>query len=233
MSSLQAASPPAKNLEPSWAGPLQPEFDQQYMQSLKAFLLAEKSAGKVIFPHSTLWFNALNSTPLDKVKVVILGQDPYPTPGHAHGLCFSVQPDVRPIPRSLINIYKELEDDLDIHNESGNLQHWAEQGVLLLNSVLTVERGQPNSHQGRGWEQFTDRIIELVNQQPRPVAFVLWGAYAQKKGAVIDSDRHLVIRSPHPSPLSAHRGFFGSRPFSKINRFLRDNGQEQIDWSVD
>jgi len=233
MPSSQAASAPARNLEASWAGPLQAEFDQQYMQSLKAFLRTEKSAGKVIFPHSSLWFNALNSTPLDKVKVVILGQDPYPTPGHAHGLCFSVQPEVRPIPKSLINIYRELEDDLGIHNESGNLQHWADQGVLLLNSVLTVERGQPNSHQGRGWEQFTDRVIELVNQQSRPVAFILWGAYAQKKGAVIDSDRHLVIRSPHPSPLSAHRGFFGSRPFSKVNQFLRDNGQQEIDWSVD
>jgi uracil-DNA glycosylase len=232
MPSSQAASAPARNLEASWAGPLQAEFDQQYMQSLKAFLRTEKSAGKVIFPHSSLWFNALNSTPLDKVKVVILGQDPYPTPGHAHGLCFSVQPEVRPIPKSLINIYRELEDDLGIHNESGNLQHWADQGVLLLNSVLTVERGQPNSHQGRGWEQFTDRVIELVNQQSRPVAFILWGAYAQKKGAVIDSDRHLVIRSPHPSPLSAHRGFFGSRPFSKVNQFLRDNGQQEIDWSV-
>ena len=227
------ATPPAVDLDPGWAGLLQTEFEQDYMCSLKAFLRTEKDNGKIIFPHSSLWFNALNSTPLDKVKVVILGQDPYPTPGHAHGLCFSVQPDVRPIPRSLVNIYKELEDDLGIHNESGNLQHWADQGVLLLNSVLTVERGQPNSHQGRGWEQFTDRIIELVNQQPRPVVFVLWGAYAQKKGAVVDSDRHLVIRSPHPSPLSAHRGFFGSRPFSRINRFLRDNGQDEIDWSVD
>ena len=219
-------------LEPGWAAVLQNDFDQDYMHSLKAFLRDEKDHGKVIFPHSSLWFNALNSTPLDEVKVVILGQDPYPTPGHAHGLCFSVQPEVRPIPKSLINIYKELEDDLGIHNESGNLQHWADQGVLLLNSVLTVERGQPNSHQGKGWERFTDRIISLVNDLPRPIAFVLWGAYAQKKGAMIDSTRHLVIRSPHPSPLSAHRGFFGSHPFSKINQFLRDNGQAEIDWSV-
>jgi uracil-DNA glycosylase len=215
-----------------WSAELAAEFDKPYMQSLKAFLRNEKDNGKVIFPHSSLWFNAINTTPLDKVKVVILGQDPYPTPGHAHGLCFSVQPEVRPLPKSLINIYKELEDDLGIVNRSGNLQAWAEQGVLLLNSVLTVERGQPNSHQGKGWEQFTDAVISVINSQQHPVVFVLWGAYAQKKGAVIDTRRHHVIRSPHPSPLSAHRGFFGSRPFSKINQFLKSSGQQEIDWSV-
>ncbi len=216
----------------SWADSLLPEFDKDYMKSLKAFLSAEKGKGKVIFPHSSLWFNALNSTPLDQVKVVILGQDPYPTPGHAHGLCFSVKPEVKPIPKSLINIFQELNDDLEINNQNGNLQNWANQGVLLLNSVLTVEQGQPNSHQGKGWEIFTDKIIAVVNALERPVVFVLWGAYAQKKGAMIDASRHLVIRSPHPSPLSAYRGFLGSRPFSKINQFLAQQGQVEINWAV-
>jgi uracil-DNA glycosylase len=216
----------------SWSESLLPEFDKDYMRSLKAFLRDEKDKGKVIFPHSSLWFNALNSTPLDQVRVVILGQDPYPTPGHAHGLCFSVMPEVSPIPKSLINIFQELEDDLGIKNQNGNLQNWARQGVLLLNSVLTVERGQPNSHQGRGWEIFTDKVISVVNALERPVVFVLWGAYAQKKGAVIDASRHLVIRSAHPSPLSAYRGFLGSRPFSKINHFLKEHGQKEINWTV-
>ena len=216
----------------SWAESLLPEFDKDYMKSLKAFLSAEKGKGKVIFPHSSLWFNALNSTPLDQVKVVILGQDPYPTPGHAHGLCFSVKPEVNPIPKSLINIFQELNDDLGINNQNGNLQNWANQGVLLLNSVLTVEQGHPNSHQGKGWEIFTDKVIAVVNALERPVVFVLWGAYAQKKGAMIDASRHLVIRSPHPSPLSAYRGFLGSRPFSKINHFLAQHGQVEINWAV-
>ena len=219
-------------LDKSWADALLPEFEKDYMQSLWDFLRAEKGSGKVIFPHSSLWFNALNSTPLDQVKVVILGQDPYPTPGHAHGLCFSVMPEVQPIPKSLINIFKELDDNLGIRNQNGNLQSWANQGVLLLNSVLTVEQGQANSHQGKGWELFTDKIIEVVNALERPVVFVLWGAYAQKKGAVIDA-RHLVIRSPHPSPLSSYRGFFGSKPFSKINHFLQQQGQAEIDWAVE
>ena len=216
----------------SWADSLLPEFDKDYMKSLKAFLSAEKGKGKVIFPHSSLWFNALNSTPLDQVKVVILGQDPYPTPGHAHGLCFSVKPEVKPIPKSLVNIFRELNDDLGINNQNGNLQNWANQGVLLLNSVLTVEQGRPNSHQGRGWEIFTDKVIAVVNALEDPVVFVLWGAYAQKKGAMIDVSRHLVIRSPHPSPLSAYRGFLGSRPFSKINHFLAQQGQVEINWAV-
>ncbi len=216
----------------SWYQHLQKELDKDYMQQLKGFLAAEKASGKVIFPHSSLWFNALNSTPLTDVRVVILGQDPYPTPGHAHGLCFSVEPDVRPVPKSLINIYKELESDLGIQNSHGNLQNWADQGILLLNSVLTVESGLANSHQGKGWETFTDQIISLVNQQSRPIAFILWGAYAQKKGAFIDEQKHLVIRSPHPSPLSAYRGFFGSKPFSRINRFLKQQGFPEINWSV-
>jgi len=217
-------------LDDSWKRRLSGIFQSDTLSALKQFLRKEKDQGKVILPHSSLWFNALNSTPPDQVKVVILGQDPYPTPGHAHGLCFSVLPEVRPIPKSLINIYKELQDDLGISNQSGHLQSWAEQGVLLLNSVLTVESGKANSHQGQGWEVFTDAIIKEINEQPRPVAFVLWGSYAQKKGAIIDTSKHFVIRSPHPSPLSAYRGFFGSKPFSKINQFLQQQGQQAIDW---
>ena len=224
--------PDKLSFDVSWADALMSEFDKPYMLSLKAFLRSEKDKGKVIFPHSSLWFNALKTTPLDEVKVVILGQDPYPTPGHAHGLCFSVQPEVKPVPKSLINVFKELEDDLGILNNNGSLQSWAEQGVLLLNSVLTVESGQPNSHQGRGWEQFTDRVISIVNALEEPVVFILWGAYAQKKGAVIDSSKHMLIRSPHPSPLSAYRGFFGSRPFSKTNDFLMRHDRAAIDWQT-
>ncbi|VAW66574.1 Uracil-DNA glycosylase, family 1 [hydrothermal vent metagenome] len=216
----------------SWAKHLQAEFEKDHMKSLKKFLREEKKKGLSIFPHSDLWFNALNSTPLNQVRVVILGQDPYPTPGHAHGLCFSVLPDVKPIPKSLINIYKELYEDLGVENKQGNLQSWADQGVLLLNSVLTVQKGQANSHQNRGWEIFTDKVISVVNELERPVVFLLWGAYAQKKGTVIDDSKHLVIRSPHPSPLSAYRGFFGSKPFSKINAFLKLQGQNEINWEV-
>lgn len=219
-----------EQLDESWKNKLQKTLESDKMSALRDFLHNEKSQGKVILPHSSLWFNALNSTPPDQVKVVILGQDPYPTPGHAHGLCFSVLPDVKPIPKSLINIYKELNDDLGIENHNGHLQSWAEQGVLLLNSVLTVVSGQANSHQGQGWEEFTDAIIAELNQQTRPIAFVLWGAYAQKKGAIIDTERHFVLRAPHPSPLSAYRGFFGSKPFSQINHFLKQQNQTEIDW---
>jgi len=216
----------------SWKNLLQDEFQQPYIKQLREFLLNQKHSGKTIFPAADLWFNALNSTPYEEVRVVILGQDPYPTPGHAHGLCFSVQPDVKPIPKSLINIYKELEDDLGVVNQNGYLQSWAEQGILLLNSVLTVESGQANSHQGVGWEQFTDHVIALLNQSPRPIAFVLWGAYAQRKGQIISNSQHLIIKSPHPSPLSAYRGFFGSKPFSRINSFLSETGQATIDWKT-
>lgn len=221
-----------QELPAHWKSHLAAEFDKDYMQHLRDFLRREKDQEKVILPHSSLWFNALTMTDLDQVKVVILGQDPYPTPGHAHGLCFSVMPGVKPIPKSLVNIYKELEDDLGIVNSHGNLQPWADQGVLLLNSVLTVEAGKANSHQGQGWEQLTDRIIEVLNQQASPIAFVLWGAYAQKKGSIVNNPQHLVLRSPHPSPLSAYRGFFGSKPFSKINQFLTENGREPINWKV-
>ncbi len=219
-------------LQGLWEQYLEPEFEKDYMQKLKQFLQQQKNQRKNILPHSSLWFNALNTTDLDKVKVVILGQDPYPTPGHAHGLCFSVMPEVKPVPKSLVNIYKELADDLGIVNSNGNLQAWAEQGVLLLNSVLTVEAGKANAHQGQGWELFTDRIIELLNEQQSPIVFVLWGAYAQKKGSIVNNKQHLVLRSVHPSPLSAYRGFFGSKPFSRINEFLQQHGKEPINWAV-
>ena len=219
-------------LPTQWKSHLAAEFEKNYMQKLHDFLRYEKEQEKSILPHSSLWFNALTSTDLHQVKVVILGQDPYPTPGHAHGLCFSVMPEVKPIPKSLINIYKELEDDLGIVNSNGNLQSWADQGVLLLNSVLTVEAGKANSHQGQGWEQLTDCIIKVLNEQTSPIVFVLWGAYAQKKGSIVNNPQHLVLRSPHPSPLSSYRGFFGSKPFSKINDFLIENGKEPINWKV-
>jgi uracil-DNA glycosylase len=220
-------------LEPLWITVLQGEFEQLYMQELRTFLVGERKKKKQILPRASLWFNALNSTPLDKVKVVILGQDPYPTPGHAHGLCFSVMPEVKPLPKSLQNINQELRDDLGIDNtHTGYLQPWAAQGVLLLNAVLTVETGRSNAHQGRGWEQFTDKIIHIINERCQHVVFILWGSYAQKKGAFIDDSKHLVIKSPHPSPLSAYRGFFGSRPFSRANDYLLANGKETVDWQL-
>ena len=221
------------NLDPSWLAAVGSEFDKPYMQELKAFLTAEKASNKNILPHSSLWFNALNSTPFEDVSVVILGQDPYPTPGHAHGLCFSALPDVKPLPKSLININKELIDDLEINNShTAYLQPWAEQGVLLLNSVLTVIAGNANSHKGMGWEQFTDAVIKAVNERDEPVVFILWGSYAQKKAAFIDEQKHCVIKGVHPSPLSAYRGFFGSKPFSRTNRFLKQIGRKPINWQL-
>jgi uracil-DNA glycosylase len=222
----------AQDLPTLWKSHLASEFEKDYMQHLLEFLAREKEQAILILPPSSLWFNALTTMDLDKVKVVILGQDPYPTPGHAHGLCFSVMPEVKPIPKSLVNIYKELESDLGIVNANGNLQLWADQGVLLLNSVLTVAAGKANSHQGQGWEQFTDRIIKVLNEQTSPIVFVLWGAYAQKKGGIVNNPQHLVLRSAHPSPLSSYRGFFGSKPFSKINNFLIESGKEPINWKV-
>ena len=221
-----------QELPTQWKSHLAAEFEKDYMLQLREFLSTEKDQEKRILPNSSLWFNALTTTDIEQVKVVILGQDPYPTPGHAHGLCFSVMPEVKPIPKSLTNIYKELESDLGIVNSNGNLQKWADQGVLLLNSVLTVEAGKANSHQGKGWEKLTDRIIEILNEQTSPIAFVLWGAYAQKKGSIVNNPQHLVLRSPHPSPLSSYRGFFGSKPFSKINDFLIENGKEAINWNA-
>ncbi len=217
----------------SWLKALGDEFDKPYMQQLKAFLSAEKAANQTILPPFKLTFNALQITSLEQVKVVILGQDPYPTVGHAHGLCFSVLPEVTPLPKSLLNINKELKTDLDIDNgHTGYLQPWAEQGVLLLNSVLSVRAGQAGSHQNQGWETFTDKIIEIINAQQQNVVFILWGAYAQKKGKIVDSKRHFMIKSAHPSPLSAYRGFFGSRPFSQANEYLKTHQKTPIDWSL-
>jgi uracil-DNA glycosylase len=219
-------------LDSSWLERLGGEFAQPYMGELKRFLVAEKERGKRIFPKASQWFRALDLTPLDSVRAVILGQDPYHGEGQAHGLCFSVPAGVQP-PPSLVNIYKELESDLGIRPAGyGFLGHWAQQGVLLLNSVLTVEMGRAASHRDRGWERFTDRIIAEVNAKPDPVVFMLWGSYAQKKAAFVDTPRHLVLKSPHPSPLSAHSGFFGCKHFSKANTFLEGRGLRPIDWAL-
>ena len=219
-------------LESSWLSYLQAEFEQPYMQQLKQFLQQEKQQGKVIYPPGDLIFNALNSTPVDQVKVVILGQDPYHGPNQAHGLCFSVLPGVR-FPPSLVNIFKEIERDLGVAIPNhGCLQSWADQGVLLLNATLTVERSKAGSHQGKGWETFTDRAIQVVNEHCHDVVFLLWGSYAQKKGQFIDRQRHHVLTSPHPSPLSAHRGFIGNGHFSATNSWLQSKGKTPIDWRL-
>jgi uracil-DNA glycosylase len=226
----------AVRLDESWRAPLAGEFGQPYMAELKRFLLAEKAAGKRIFPRGSEYFRALDLTPLDKVRVVILGQDPYHGEGQAHGLCFSVRPGVPP-PPSLVNIYKELRADLGIAPaRDGFLEPWAKQGVLLLNSVLSVEMGRAASHRERGWERFTDAVIRLVAAKGDPVVFLLWGSYAQKKAAFVESiesgGRHLVLKAPHPSPLSAHGGWFGSRHFSQANAFLEGRGLAPIDWAL-
>jgi uracil-DNA glycosylase len=219
-------------LHPSWREPLRDEFGEPYMSELRLFLVDERNRGKTIFPKPSEWFRALNLTPLDEVRVVILGQDPYHGQGQAHGLCFSVQPGVRP-PPSLANIYKELETDLGIKPpRHGFLEHWAKQGVLLLNSVLTVEMGLAASHRQRGWERFTDRIIAELNGRSEPVVFLLWGRYAQQKASIVDETRHLLLRAAHPSPLSAHNGFFGCRHFSKCNAFLEAHGKAPIEWAL-
>ncbi|MGX5725034.1 uracil-DNA glycosylase [Metapseudomonas otitidis] len=219
-------------LEAGWKEALRDEFDKPYMKALGNFLRTEKAAGKEIYPPGPMIFNALNSTPLDQVKVVIIGQDPYHGPGQAHGLCFSVQPGVA-IPPSLLNIYKELKRDLNLDMPShGYLQSWAEQGVLLLNTSLTVERGQAGSHANQGWQPFTDRVIEVVSQHQPHLVFLLWGAHAQSKQRLIDTHKHLALRSPHPSPLSAHRGFLGNGHFSRCNKFLEQHGLAPIDWRV-
>ena len=223
---------PSINLHSEWLDALGPEFDQPYMQQLRAFLLARSQAGATIYPPGKQIFSALDSTPLSQVKVVILGQDPYHGPGQAHGLCFSVQPGV-PTPPSLVNIFKEIHTDLELPIPGhGHLQAWAERGMLLLNAVLTVERGQAGAHQGKGWERFTDAVVEAVNRQCDQVAFLLWGSHAQRKGANIDSRRHLVLKAPHPSPLSAHRGFFGCRHFSQANAWLESRGVDPVDWRL-
>lgn len=217
---------------PSWQAVLAEQFQQPYMLALKEFLKEQKAQRKIIYPHSDNWFHALETTPLDDVKVVILGQDPYHQPGQAHGLCFSVMPGVK-VPPSLVNIYKELESDLGLPRpDHGYLESWAQQGVLLLNSVLTVEQSNAGAHQGKGWETFTDQIIQAVNQHCENVVFLLWGSYAQKKGACIDQARHLVLKAPHPSPLSAHRGFLGCQHFSQTNQYLQQQGKAPIDWQL-
>ena len=223
----------ALRLHPSWAKHLAAEFDQPYMCELQNFLQQQGAAGQVIFPASENIFNAFNAAPLNEVKVVILGQDPYHGAGQAHGLSFSVLPGTKP-PPSLVNIYKELVRDLGVSVPAhGCLQTWANQGVLLLNSVLTVNQGQAGSHAKRGWERFTDRAIELVSNQNEAVVFMLWGASAQKKQVFIDDSKHLVIRAPHPSPLSVYRGFLGCNHFSLANEYLSQRGILPISWSIE
>ena len=231
----------AGQLHASWQAVIGDEFNKPYMQALRAFLSQEKAAGKIIYPPSALIFNAFNHTPFDAVRVVIIGQDPYhgqdnKGQAQAHGLSFSVPQGVA-LPPSLQNIFKEISADLNIKmstniNPKGDLTPWANQGVLLLNATLTVEQAKAGSHQNKGWEQFTDAAIAALNAQRENLVFVLWGSYAQKKGAFIDENRHLVLKSVHPSPLSAHRGFFGNRQFSSINQYLIQHGQTPIDWQL-
>lgn len=230
-----ATASESRPIDPSWRALLDTEFAAPYMAELRDYLAERKARRAVVFPHSSLWFNAFSLTPLSAVKVVILGQDPYHGPGQAHGLSFSVPSGV-PVPPSLGNIYKEIDADLNdgeprlTLRRDGCLEAWARQGVFLLNSVLTVERGQAASHQGRGWEMFTDAVIAHLNEQREHLVFMLWGSYAQKKGQIIDPRRHCVLKSPHPSPLSAHRGFLGCRHFSAANRYLEQHGIGAVDW---
>lgn len=222
----------AVRLHESWRVPLADTLAGPGMAALKAFLLAERAAGKRIFPRAGEWFRALDLTPLDAVRVVILGQDPYHGEGQAHGLAFSVRPGMR-VPPSLANTYRELETDLGIPRaREGFLEPWARQGVLMLNSVLTVEMGLAGSHQGKGWEGFTDAVIRLVAARPEPCAFLLWGAHAQRKAGFVDPARHLVLKAAHPSPLSAHNGFLGCGHFSRVNAWLVSQGQPPIDWAL-
>ena len=215
-----------------WLEPLRPEFSKPYYASLYQKVMQEYKT-HLIFPPAGEIFHAFEATPLHEVKVVILGQDPYHGDGQAHGLCFSVRPDVE-IPPSLVNIYQELHDDLGCYiPDNGYLEKWAQQGVLLLNTVLTVQAHQANSHRGIGWEEFTDAAIRILNQQDRPIVFILWGRPAQQKSVMLNNPKHLVLKAPHPSPLSAYRGFFGSRPFSKTNNFLISHGEQPIDWQIE
>ncbi|EKD26104.1 MAG: hypothetical protein ACD_79C01368G0001 [uncultured bacterium] len=218
-------------LDNSWKECLKDEFSKDYMIKLREFLLQEKQAGKTIYPKGNEYFNAFNLTPFNEVKAVILGQDPYHGPNQAHGLCFSVLPGIKP-PPSLGNIFKELKSDLNISPPNhGCLISWAKQGILLLNSVLTVENGKAGSHQGKGWEIFTDKIISVLNEQKNNLVFMLWGNYALKKGAFIDTQKHLVLKSAHPSPFSA-TGFFGNKHFSRTNEYLIKNGKADINWEI-
>lgn len=219
-------------LNSSWKTVLQPEFSKAYMAELKQFILSEQLKKKIIYPRPNDFFAALNLTPIEDVKVVILGQDPYHGPGQAHGLSFSVRPGVR-LPPSLENIFKELKSDLGIARpEHGCLVSWAKQGVLLLNATLSVQEGRPGSHQNQGWEVFTDAVIDYLNSKKTGLVFLLWGSFAHKKGAIIDTKRHLVLKAPHPSPLSSYRGFFGCRHFSQANKFLVKQNKTPIDWSL-
>jgi uracil-DNA glycosylase len=219
-------------LEPGWKLALSPEFSKTYMANLRAFLKSEIQKKKNIYPRPSEYFAAFNLTPLENVKVVIIGQDPYHGPGQAHGLCFSVRPGID-TPPSLVNILKELNSDLQIKaSDHGCLISWAQQGVLLLNATLSVEAARAGAHQKKGWEEFTDSAIRYLNKNKEHIVFILWGSYAQKKGEIIDSRKHLVLKAPHPSPLSSHRGFFGSKPFSKTNTYLKKHGLKPIDWSL-
>ena len=224
----------ASAIDPSWRPLLDSEFSKPYMTELRTYLAHRKTQRVVVYPHSSEWFNAFCLTPVESVKVVILGQDPYHGAGQAHGLSFSVPTGVA-LPPSLLNIYKEIDNDISgetslVARRAGCLENWAKQGVFLLNSVLTVEQGQAAAHQGRGWETFTDAVIRYLSDERNDLVFLLWGSYAQKKGQVIDAKRHCVLRAPHPSPLSAHRGFFGCAHFSQANQWLQDKGQSTIDW---
>ena len=219
-------------IEESWRQILQPEFDKPYFELLTTFVRQQYQT-RQCFPPARLIFNAFDSCPFNQVRVVIIGQDPYHDVGQAHGLCFSVNEGI-PIPPSLMNIYKEIQRDLGKPiPTSGNLQRWADQGVLLLNATLTVEAHRPGSHQGKGWEELTDAVIQALNEQREHLVFMLWGSYAQRKGQFINRRKHLVLEAPHPSPLSAYRGFFGSRPFSKTNNFLKEHGVDPIDWQIE
>ena len=216
-----------------WAGPLQEEYKKEYYRKLYYIVNEEYHSGRTIYPPADDIFNAFHLTPLHEVKCVIIGQDPYHNVNQAHGLCFSVKPEVE-IPPSLVNIYKELHDDLGCYiPNNGYLVKWAKQGVLLLNTVLTVRAHQANSHQGKGWEHFTDAIIQAVNAQDRPVVYMLWGRPAQSKIPMLTNPKHLILKAPHPSPLSAYRGFFGCKHFSQANAFLEEHGVAPIDWQIE
>jgi len=220
------------NIEASWKAVLKSEFNKPYFQQIVLHIKTEKSQGKIIYPPGSLIFNAFNKTPFDKVKVVILGQDPYHGAGQGHGLCFSV-PDGVPPPPSLVNIFKELQEDTGVGiPRHGNLSHWAGQGVFLLNASLTVRAGEPMSHAKTGWSQFTDTVIKTISDQKKNVVFLLWGKFAQEKKILIDESRHLILKAAHPSPLSAHAGFLGCRHFSKTNAFLMSKGMDPVDWKI-
>jgi uracil-DNA glycosylase len=220
------------NIEDSWKEVLKAEFEMPYFLEISRFLKSEKAAGKTIYPSGPFIFKAFNSTPFQKVKVVIIGQDPYHGEGQAHGLCFSVQKGIKP-PPSLVNIYKEMKSDLGVEPPAhGCLQSWAEQGVFLLNAMLTVEKDLPASHQKIGWQNFTDSAIKKLSEERTNLVFILWGAFAQQKALLIDTTKHLVLKSPHPSPFSADKGFFGSKPFSKTNQWLESKGITSINWQL-